>query len=68
MVMVTKKEKYDGRSRPITKAYEESWNRIFGVKSNNGVKKRGHVNQESRYIKEKENEKEKKRCNAHNTR
>ena len=66
--MGIKKEKYDGRSRPITKAYEESWNRIFGVKSNNGVKKRGHVNQESRDIKEKENEKEKKRCNAHNTR
>ena len=65
--MGIKKEKYDGRSRPITKAYEESWNRIFGVKSNNGVKKRGHVNQESRDIKEKENEKEKKRCNAHNT-
>ena len=28
--MGIKKEKYDGRSRPITKAYEESWNRIFG--------------------------------------
>ena len=24
------KEKYDGRSRPTNKAYEESWNRIFG--------------------------------------
>jgi hypothetical protein len=24
------KEKYDGRSRPSNKAYEESWNRIFG--------------------------------------
>jgi len=66
--MVTKKEKYDGRSRPINKAYEESWNRIFGVKSNNGVKKRGHVNKEPRIIKEKDNEKEKERCNAHNTR
>jgi hypothetical protein len=28
-VMATK-EKYDGRSRPSNKAYEESWNRIFG--------------------------------------
>ena len=28
--MVTKKEKYDGRSRPTNQAYEESWNRIFG--------------------------------------
>ena len=25
-----KKEKYDGRSRPTNKAYEENWNRIFG--------------------------------------
>ena len=58
--MVTKKEKYDGRSRPINKAYEESWNRIFGVKSNNGVKKRGHVNKEPRIIKEKDNEKTRK--------
>ena len=28
--MATKKEKFDGRSRPSNKAYEESWNRIFG--------------------------------------
>ena len=28
--MATKKEKFDGRSRPPNKAYEESWNRIFG--------------------------------------
>ena len=27
--MGTRKEKYDGRSRPTNKAYEESWNRIF---------------------------------------
>mgnify|MGYP003644502593 CR=1 FL=1 len=46
--MGIKKEKYDGRSRPTNQAYEESWNRIFGVKSNNDVKKRGHVNQEPR--------------------
>jgi len=28
--MAIKKEKYDGRSRPTNKAYEENWNRIFG--------------------------------------
>ena len=27
---MSKKEKFDGRSRPTNKAYEESWNRIFG--------------------------------------
>ena len=30
--MAIKKEKYDGRSRPTNKIYEESWNRIFGKK------------------------------------
>ena len=30
--MVTEKEKYDGRSRPTNKTYEDSWNRIFGKK------------------------------------
>ena len=30
--MAIKKEKYDGRSRPTNKTYEESWNRIFGKK------------------------------------
>jgi hypothetical protein len=29
MVMVTKKEKFDGRSRPANKAYDQGWNRIF---------------------------------------
>jgi hypothetical protein len=28
-----KKEKYDGRSRPSNKAYDESWHRIFGEKT-----------------------------------
>ena len=28
--MATKKEKYDGRSRPSNKAYDECWHRIFG--------------------------------------
>jgi len=27
---MSKVEKFDGRSRPSNKAYEESWNRIFG--------------------------------------
>jgi len=26
------KFKYDGKSRPSNKAYDESWNRIFGKK------------------------------------
>ena len=28
-----KKEKFDGRSRPSNQAYEESWHRIFGEKT-----------------------------------
>tara|TARA_R110002110_G_scaffold163824_1_gene363811 strand:+ start:130 stop:312 length:183 start_codon:yes stop_codon:yes gene_type:complete len=59
MVMAIRKEKYDGRSRPTNQAYEESWNRIFGVKSNNGVKKHGHVYQESCDNKKDKNEKQK---------
>jgi len=31
--MVIKKEKWDGKSRPSNKAYEENWNRIFGKKT-----------------------------------
>ena len=27
---MSKLEKFDGRSRPSNKAYEDSWNRIFG--------------------------------------
>ena len=30
--MATKKEKWDGKSRPPNKAYEEGWNRIFDKK------------------------------------
>ena len=55
-----KADNWDGRSRPSNKAYDEGYNRIFGVKSNNGVKKRGHVNKEPRIIKEKDNEKTRK--------
>ena len=32
---MSKKEKFDGRSRPTNKAYEKSWNRIFGQKKFN---------------------------------
>ena len=31
-VMATKKEKWDGRSRPSNKAYDEGYERIFGKK------------------------------------
>jgi len=55
-----KADNWDGKSRPTNKAYNEGYNRIFGVKSNNGVKKRGHVNKEPRIIKEKDNEKTRK--------
>jgi len=29
---MSKKEKFDGRSRPANKAYDEGWDRIFGEK------------------------------------
>ena len=32
MVMVTKKEKYDGRSRPTNETYSKRWEEIFGEK------------------------------------
>ena len=36
--MVIKKEKWDGRSRPTNKAYDESWHRIFGKKEEEELK------------------------------
>jgi hypothetical protein len=36
--MVTKKEKYDGRSRPSNKAYNEGYERIFGKKEEDELK------------------------------
>ena len=33
------KFKYDGKSRPSNKAYDESWNRIFGKKEEEELKK-----------------------------
>ncbi len=32
---MSKKEKFDGRSRPTNKAYDEGWDRIFGRKKFN---------------------------------
>ena len=32
---MSKKEKFDGRSRPANKAYDEGWDRIFGRKKFN---------------------------------
>jgi len=32
---MSKKEKFDGRSRPTNKAYDEGWERIFGRKKFN---------------------------------
>ena len=32
------KFKYDGKSRPTNKAYDESWNRIFGKKEEEELK------------------------------
>ena len=29
---MSKKEKFDGRSRPTNKTYDEGWDRIFGKK------------------------------------
>ena len=36
--MATKKEKYDGRSRPSNKAYNEGYERIFGKKEEDELK------------------------------
>ena len=32
---MVKKEKFDGKSRPANKAYDEGWDRIFGRKKFN---------------------------------
>ena len=36
--MVTKKEKWDGRSRPSNKAYDKGYERIFGKKEEDELK------------------------------
>jgi len=35
VVVMVKKEKWDGKSRPASKAYEIGWDRIFGQKKFN---------------------------------
>ena len=37
-VMATKKEKWDGRSRPPNKAYDKGYERIFGKKEEDELK------------------------------
>ena len=54
--MVIKKEKWDGRSRPTNKAYDESWNRIFGEKEEEELKeslKQSRLNRKEHSDKEK---------------
>ena len=48
-----KKEKFDGRSRPTNKAYEESWNRIFGKKKKTLNKKDKDLTKELKKIEER---------------
>ena len=50
------KFKYDGKSRPSNKAYDESWNRIFGKKEEEELKesyKQSKINKKDRDDKEK---------------
>jgi len=54
--MVIKKEKWDGRSRPTNKAYDESWHRIFGKKEEEELKesyKQSKINKKEHSDKEK---------------
>ena len=54
---MSKKEKWDGKSRPSNKAYEESWNRIFGRKKFNNLQQEQRDLDES-YQQSKRNKKE----------
>ena len=50
------KFKYDGKSRPTNKAYDESWNRIFGEKEEEELKeslKQSRLNRKERDDKKK---------------
>ena len=50
------KFKWDGKSRPSNKAYDESWNRIFGKKEKEELKesyKQSKINKKDRDDKEK---------------
>jgi len=51
------KEKYDGRSRPTNKVYDESWNRIFGKKEEEELKE-----SYKQSLKNKQDRKEKEKC------
>ena len=50
--MNNKKFKYDGKSRPVTDLYKKNFDRIFGVKSKDGVQ-HDHVNKDHANLKEK---------------
>jgi hypothetical protein len=39
MSKIVKADNWDGKSRPSNKAYDESWNRIFGKKENDELDK-----------------------------
>ena len=54
---MSKKEKWDGKSRPTNKAYEESWERIFGRKKFNTLQQEQRDLDES-YQQSKRNKKE----------
>ena len=51
------KFKYDGKSRPTNKAYDESWNRIFGKKEEEELKE-----SYKQSLKNKQDRKEKEKC------
>ena len=61
--MATKKEKWDGRSRPSNKAYDKGYERIFGKKEEDELKesyKQSLLNRKEReeneeYLKEVKN-------------
>ena len=55
-VMATKKEKWDGRSRPSNKAYDKGYERIFGKKEEDELKEsyeQSKLNRKERDDKEK---------------
>ena len=52
--MATKKEKWDGRSRPSNKAYDKGYERIFGKKEEEQLKE--SYEQSKRNRKERKND------------
>ena len=54
---MVKKEKFDGKSRPTNKAYDEGWDRIFGRKKFNRLQQEQRDLDES-YQQSKRNKKE----------